>query len=167
VRLTDGVIVLRDWREEDLEPAAVATRDPEIVRWTHVPAVNTPELIRAHVVACPDGELRAIIADVQTDDLLGSASVLRADPAAGRTEIGYWVAAAYRGRGIASRAVDLLAGWAFAYGYTRLELHVDPANTPSRRVAEKAGFALEEILPGHAEIKGRLMDVAMYARLAG
>lgn len=96
MRLTDGVVVLRHWRDEDVEPAALATRDPEIPRWTRV-----------------------------------------------------------------------LADWAFAErGLARLELHVDPANAASLRVAEKASFAFEGVLRSYEEIKGVRHDVAIHARLA-
>ena len=63
------------------------------------------------------------------------------DKAARYGEIGYWVSASARGRGVASRAVTLLRDW----GASELELelielviHVD--NQPSQRVAERTGF---------------------------
>ena len=56
-------------------------------------------------------------------------------------EIGYWVTAEARGRGIATRAVHLLAGWARdELGLTRIEILPHKDNPASRRVAEKAGF---------------------------
>jgi len=58
-------------------------------------------------------------------------------------------------------------GGRFAEGWHRLELHIDPANAASCRVAEKAGFVLEGVLRGYELIKERRADVAMYARLAG
>jgi RimJ/RimL family protein N-acetyltransferase len=166
VRLTDGVVVLRDWEERDVEPAARACADPEIPRWTRVPEDNTPELIRAFL-ASPVAEVRLIVADARTDELLGSIGLLREVPEDRRAELGYWIAAEHRGRGIAVRAVNLLADWAFAeHGLARLELHVDPANTASIRVAEKTGFAFEGVLRSYEEIKGVRHDVAMHARLA-
>lgn len=167
MRLTDGVIVLREWREEDIEPVVRATADPEIPRWTRVPDRNTAEDVRAFL-ALPVADVRRIIADAHTDELLGSVGLLRGDEEQGRAEIGYWVGAEHRGRGIAVRAVNLLADWAFAErGLQRLELHIDPANAASLRVAEKAGFAFEGVLRSYEELKGRRHDVAMHARLAG
>lgn len=62
----------------------------------------------------------------------------------GEGEIGYWVAPEARGRGLAARAVGLLADWAFAtLGLRRLELVTYEGNAPSRRVAERCGFVLE------------------------
>ena len=63
------------------------------------------------------------------------------DRAPGFGEIGYWVAAGARGRGVATRATRLLAEWAReALGLTRIEVLPHKDNGPSRRVAEKAGF---------------------------
>ena len=59
----------------------------------------------------------------------------------GYGEIGYWVVAEARGRGIATRAVRLLADWAREeLGLTQIDVLPHKDNAPSRRVAEKAGF---------------------------
>jgi RimJ/RimL family protein N-acetyltransferase len=55
--------------------------------------------------------------------------------------VGYWVAAAARGRGIASAATRALTDWAFhTFRCERLGLHAEAANVASCRVAEKCGF---------------------------
>jgi RimJ/RimL family protein N-acetyltransferase len=56
-------------------------------------------------------------------------------------EIGYWVAAAARGRGVASRAVTLLRDWAAEeLGLELIELVIHEQNALSCRVAERTGF---------------------------
>jgi RimJ/RimL family protein N-acetyltransferase len=56
-------------------------------------------------------------------------------------DVGYWLAAPARGRGLATRAVELLAGWAFGdLDLERLELRTNPQNHASRAVAARAGF---------------------------
>jgi RimJ/RimL family protein N-acetyltransferase len=63
------------------------------------------------------------------------------DRAPGYGELGYWVAADARGRGVATRAVELLSRWARdELGLTRLEIRAHRDNVGSRRVAEKAGY---------------------------
>jgi RimJ/RimL family protein N-acetyltransferase len=48
---------------------------------------------------------------------------------------------AHRGKGVAPRAVRLMAEWAFGpLGLTELLLEIDPQNVASVRVAEKCGF---------------------------
>lgn len=160
-------VVLRPWREHDVDAVVRATADPEIPRWTRVPEHNTPENVRWFFADQPDGELHLAIADPATDAVLGSVGLLRPVPEARRAELGYWVAAGHRRRGVAVAAVRLLAERAFAdHGVHRLEIHAHPDNVASRRVAEKAGFRLEGILRAYEDVKGRLDDVAMYARLA-
>lgn len=60
----------------------------------------------------------------------------------GRTEIGYDLVEAARGRGYATEALRALAGWALARDdVRRLFAVVEQANAPSRAVLERAGFA--------------------------
>jgi RimJ/RimL family protein N-acetyltransferase len=159
MRLTGEGMVLRDWRDADVEPAVVATADPEIPRWTPIPSPNTAENIRAFLAEPAEGRVRLVIADPQTDELIGSVGIVALDAAIGEAEIGYWVAAEHRRRGIATRAVDLLARWALTDGgFRRVVLQIDPDNVHSRRVAEKAGFAYEGI------VDGRVGEAALYAR---
>lgn len=63
-------------------------------------------------------------------------------------EIGYWVRASGAGRGIATEAVQLLTTVAMAAGVSHVEIHCDPGNKASARVAAKAGFR-------HAETRER------------
>jgi len=157
LRLTDGVVVLREWRDDDVEPAVRATADPEIPRWTPIPSPNTAENVRAFLAEPLEGRARLVIADPYTDELLGSVGLVAVDDDAGWGEIGYWVAVEHRRRGLATRAVRLLADWALTErGLRRVFLEIHPDNTNSRRVAEKAGFAYEGI------VDGRLGEAARY-----
>ena len=56
-------------------------------------------------------------------------------------EIGYWIHVDHLGRGLASRASELLVSVAFDQPeIDRLEIHHDAANAPSETVARKLGF---------------------------
>ena len=56
----------------------------------------------------------------------------------GVVELGYWVKAGARGRGVATRAVVLVARFAFdELGAARVQLVTEPDNLASQRVAEK------------------------------
>lgn len=81
-------------------------------------------------------------------------------------EVGYWVGPAGRGRGVAPRAVRLLANWAFAEGgLARLELLIEPANTASLAVAERAGCEREGLLRSKAIVGGERRDMLLYSLL--
>jgi RimJ/RimL family protein N-acetyltransferase len=137
--LSDGVVTLRPRRLEDAGAVTAACQDPEIPRWTTVPSPYT----REHAVewlSQREPDMAHFFAVDAEDRLLGSFSVMEIDAERGYGEIGYWVAAAARRRGVATRAVTLLRDWAVSLGLRELEIIPDPANTASCRVAERAGF---------------------------
>ncbi len=82
----------------------------------------------------------------------------------GRASVGYWLAPGARGRGLATRAVRLLATWAFADPtLERLELTTLVGNDASGRVALRAGFRREGILRRYLSFRDTLVDAVMYA----
>ena len=133
-------ITLRPLRSDDAPLIYEACQDPEIPRWTRVPSPYTMEHARAAVQSDGD-EVRRVIADGD-DRLLGLCSLLRFTPDGRACEVGYWLAPWGRGRGAATRAVELLCAWGFeTLGLERIELHAHTENAASRAVARRAGFA--------------------------
>jgi RimJ/RimL family protein N-acetyltransferase len=149
--LTDGEITLRPKRIEDADAITAACQDPEIQRWTLVPASYTRENALAHLAAveeqAAEGRAVGLLAVDGDGVLLASISLMGLD--GGTPEIGYWVAAEARGRGVATRAVRLLTEWGHAeLGLPEIELLIHRDNVPSRRAAERAGFvATGELRP--------------------
>ena len=142
--LTDGVITLRPPGDEDVDALYRECQDPEIQRWTGVPSpyhrANALEYLERVKQEAAAGKAIAFVA-VDGDELLGSFSVMELDRAPHYGEIGYWVAASARGRGVASRAVTLLRDWcASGLGLESIELLIHEDNQPSQRVAERTGF---------------------------
>jgi ribosomal-protein-alanine N-acetyltransferase len=144
-RLEDGAIRIRLWEEGDLAAVEAAVADPEIVRHNRLPS---PFDARAWFAAMPAqrrrGEaLRLLIVDAGDDSLLGATALFHFDRRRSAAEVGYWLAAEARGRGIGGRAVALLCGWAFAeLGLQWVEAGTDADNLPSRRLLERAGFVI-------------------------
>jgi RimJ/RimL family protein N-acetyltransferase len=107
-----------------------------------------------------EGSAYHLLIDSPGDGLLGSIGVeCHERPPHG--EVGYWVAAPARGKGVATRAVRLLAAWALeALALPFVEIHVLPANTASHGVARGAGFRRSErrLLP----FRGRIEDFDVY-----
>jgi RimJ/RimL family protein N-acetyltransferase len=144
--LRDGDLLLRPKTPADAAALTAACQDPEIPRWTTVPSPYTRADAERFIVAseadAKAGRSAGLLAvDARDDRLLGSFSVMELGRAPGYGEIGYWVAAEARGRGVATRAVRLLADWGRRdLCLTRIEILPHRDNAPSRRVAEKAGF---------------------------
>jgi ribosomal-protein-alanine N-acetyltransferase len=79
--------------------------------------------------------------------------------------IGYGVAEQHNGRGIASRAVALVAAWAFEEcGLHRLEAGTLLDNGASQRVLSRNGFRLIGISPRYLELDGDWRDHVLFAR---
>ena len=173
MELTDGVIVLRAPEDDDAEAVCAACQDPEILRWLPLlPQPYTIESAREYIAWARDqneaGDRQLVIVDASGGELLGSIGIsINARMKNGL--IGYWVAAPARRRGVASRALRILAEWAVGEGgLGRLELFTDPDNVGSQRVAEKVGFRREGVVRAHLEHRdGRRRDSIMFSLLPG
>ena len=170
--LADGVVALRAWRDHDVPALVAAMRDPEIAHWTFVPwpygEADAWEFLARQARERLAGEslTLAIVRAERGPGLLGAIGIEPLHLAGGRGELGYWVAREARGRGIATRAVSLLSAWAFAeLALERLEILPFAGNVASERVAERAGFRRERVLPGHRlhRTSGELRDMTLFA----
>ena len=171
--LSDGVVRLRLIAEADLPAVVAACQDPEIPRWTRVPEPYGESEARSWFEQEAEQRARGqqlglLIVDPCNGRLLGSVGIVHVDQQEGRCELGYWMARDSRGRGLATRAVRLLSGWAFEnLSVDRIVIHAEPENAASRRVAEQAGFTLEGVLRSYLVNKGLRRDAASYSLLRG
>ena len=145
--------------------------DPDTAAFTYIP--NAPDAawldrwLGRYEEGWGNGE-RAGFAVADRDALVGFAAFVRLSLDEQQGEIGYVVVPAARGRGLAARAVSLLTGWGFGgLGLQRIELRIDPRNTASERVAERAGYHREGTLRSVAFKEGARSDVGVWSRLAG
>jgi len=156
VEINAGDLTVRPWRAEDADAVYRACQDPDIQRWTTVPAPYTIEHADVFVADSAerwgDGLARFGVFDATTGELLGANGfVLRIGPTA---EIGYWTAPWARGRGVAERGTRAIARWAFAAeSITRLVWQAEVGNHVSRLVAERVGFTVDGV--ARAAIVGR------------
>jgi RimJ/RimL family protein N-acetyltransferase len=154
-----AALLLRPWNDEDIEQLVEVYRDPVLRRWTRHPVESTEDALRWLDVQKHGWESGNRLSFAVLEDqpcagesrLVANVVLKRADPAAGSAEVGYWTAAHARGRGVAPRALEALTVWAFdtftVDGLNRLELLHQVDNHASCRVAEKARYQFEQILP--------------------
>jgi len=173
--LRDDAVALRPWRESDLPAKLVAFNDPVVQRFSSPDAGPYTEAKARENLAEDERRWRdgigAEFACAAPDDdeaILGGASIYDIEAAWARACVGYWLAPHARGRGIATRAVRLLARWAFVdLGIERLQLTCGPDNEASQRVAERAGFTREGVLRSHLPFKGGRRDTVVFSLLPG
>jgi RimJ/RimL family protein N-acetyltransferase len=151
-------LLLRPWAEQDVPAMVAAHRDPDIRRWLRRPVTTAGEahrIIRARRADRRAGtgfSFAVLLAEPGVPgDLVGGVSIRGLEVAGVSGEVGYWVTAPARGRGIAPRAVDAVCEWASGLPrdrpLERLELLHSVGNHASCRVAEKAGFHFSAVLP--------------------
>ena len=80
--------------------------------------------------------------------------------------ISYWLGRRFCGRGLATEALLLIAGEAFAMGLNRLELSASVNNPKSAAVARRAGFREEGVCREYERLHGRYEDHIRFALLA-
>lgn len=148
VELSADGVTLRIPDERDINDIVIACNDPDMVRFTTVPAPYSEQHARDFVaVHAAEGWQRGdvpVFAITETGiDRFSGAIDLRLSPAIG-AEIGYSVAPWARGRGVGATAVRLVCCWGFeVLRLPRIEWQADVGNIASRRLAESVGFVVE------------------------
>src|SRR3954465_11114887 len=114
--LEDGVIALRGWRTSDAPDITRMFADREALEWTRAPAPYREGDARQWLPGppppkSPGGRPPPPPAGAGDGSLLGSIELRM--QAEGRAELGYVIAGWARERGVGTRALRLLARWAF------------------------------------------------------
>jgi RimJ/RimL family protein N-acetyltransferase len=170
-RLADDAIRLEPLSEAQLPALLELIQDDDVKRFTLVPTVADEGFVRgwlSNYEAGWDDASRAgfWICGVADGAFLGFAAIVHLDLDVHEGEIGYMVVPAARGRGVSVRAVRLLTRWGFdELGLERLELRIDVTNSPSERVAERAGYRQEGILRNVYFKEGLRSDTGIWSRL--
>ena len=149
------------------------TADEGVKRVTRVPlgadAAFVTSWIGRYVTGWEDGSCAGFsIRDAESDAYWGFAAIVSLDLEGAEGEIGYMTLPAARGKGVASRSVELLTAWGFSeLGLERLELHIDVANAASAAIARRTGYTLEGIRRSSHVKDGQRADTGIWSRLPG
>lgn len=171
-RLVDEDIVIRPWSVDDVAPLSQALQDRGISQW--IPVIPFPytekdalDYIQRNVAGKKEADAVGYAIEARENGaLLGQVGLSSIDLENKTAEVGYWIVRKHRGRGIAPRALLLLADWAFDQaGFERLELRTLDGNIASERVATKAGFVREGVLRSIEVVQGRRRDLMVWALL--
>jgi ribosomal-protein-alanine N-acetyltransferase len=145
-----GLITLRKPEERDIVPLFEGVQDPIIPQFTRIPAnyqmANAEHYVRER---SPNGftmrtELQLVLE--YDGKFAGALSFHTLDLDSGKAEIGYWLTADVRGKGVATAATRLLTEYGFeSIGFHRIEALVVSSNVPSLKVLKNAGYMQEGI----------------------
>jgi RimJ/RimL family protein N-acetyltransferase len=168
--LADGVVRLEQLGERYVADFERLIADPDVVRNTRVPtnveAGFGATWLDRYVQGWRDGSRAGFAVLSEADEFLGFVGIVDLDLDRQQGEIGYVVTREARGRGVAGRALRLVTDWALGdLGLERVELHIDPGNEPSIRVAERIGYVREGVLRSVHFKDDRRQDIAMYSLL--
>ncbi len=101
-----------------------------------------------------------------TGRFAGGCGINQIDRINRRANLGYWVRSSETGRGAATDAARLGAGWAFQKtDLIRIEILAAVGNVPSQHVAEKAGAIREGILRQRLLLHGVAHDAVVFSIL--
>jgi len=171
--LRSDSLTLRAWTGADVGAVVAGCQNPLIDRFVaSVPApcdnAGAHSWLASHEPARRDGlRLELAIVSAESDRVLGSIALSSVERLHARAMVTYWVLPETRGRGVASDAVQLVAGWALGeLGLKRLEMFIEPENVASQHVAERCSFAREGLLRSRWVAKGRRRDSVVYALLS-
>lgn len=144
--LSDGALTLSPLRLDDAE-AHLAGEDEQLIRW-YSGGPGTREGVEAYLRHCQQqwatgGPLRAFAIRAGAEQILAGTVDLRFEGeglATGKVHVAYGLYAAWRGRGLATRAVDLACHYAAEHGASTAVVKVEPGSPASARVALRTGF---------------------------
>jgi len=164
-----GGVRLSFWKPSDLAVIEKACADPDIAAFTSMPAPNT--------VACrnwlsvqedhrlQNRALHFALRD-KTENVLGNVGLISFEWQHRRAEIGYWVLPRARGKGVASKGLNLLSAWTFnSLPITRIDLFTSLDNAGSRAVAERVGYKYEAKLDQFRIYDGQQCDLILHRLL--
>jgi RimJ/RimL family protein N-acetyltransferase len=169
--LADDALFLEPLTLAHVPELLAMTEDPDVVRFTRVPAGADETFVRGWIKryegGWDDGSRAGFAIRGRDNGWLGFAAIVDLDLEHREGEIGYMVAPAARGRGIAPRAVELVTRWGFdELDLLRLELRIDVENPASERVAERTGYQREGVLRNVHFKEGFRSDMGVWSRLS-
>jgi RimJ/RimL family protein N-acetyltransferase len=154
-------LILRGFREDDLDEWAAIAADPEVTKWVGDPdGVTRGMAWRRMAYFIGHWELRGFgqwaLIERETGELVGRAGLLQPEGWPG-LEVGWLVARKHWGRGFAPEAGRASLEWAREeLGAEHMISLIEDENERSARVAEKLGMTVEgrtRIVDGKYEVR--------------
>ena len=168
--LADDAIRLVPLTSAHVPEVTALVPDAEVRSFTRFPTEPSPRFAGDWIASYEQGERDGTRAGFAIEspegEFLGVGLVMNIEREGRQAEIGYVVAPTARGRGVATRTLQLLTDWGFGeLGLERIELWIDVANTASERVAERVGYVREGVLRSCWVKEDMRRDLGIWSRL--
>ena len=162
-------IKLRKWNEADLDSLVKYANNSNIAKWltNGFPHPYTYENGKAYLsMVANDNPTKVFAIDVN-GEAVGSIGIFpQTDIHEKNAEMGYWLAEAFWGQGIITKAIQEIVEYGFqTFDIVRIFARPFSTNLKSQRVLEKAGFTLEARLKKALFKNGEFMDELIYSKL--
>ncbi|WP_026534239.1 GNAT family N-acetyltransferase [Arthrobacter sp. H14] len=163
LELHTGALTLRALSEDDWTLEYILSRIPDVPQWTYYPAEMDEAAARRRIRRTRERQEQRIAARyvvILDGETLGTVGMGLSDNP--EPEIFYVLLPEARGRGVATRAAQVLCDWLFSHGFDQVALETVSGNTPSERVAERAGFI--HVSTHQGEHRGRTVQLKRWIR---
>jgi RimJ/RimL family protein N-acetyltransferase len=169
VTLTSNNLRLRPWLQSDL--ASLVRHADNFNIWINLrdgfprPYTESAGLTWLRTAMAEDTHIFLAI-EVDGEAVGGIGAQFKDDVFRQNAEIGYWLSEQYWGRGLMSKAVDMLVDHVFLQYPDIHRIYADlfAYNPASARVLQKCGFHLEAIHKNAVIKNGKVVDEHRYAR---
>lgn len=162
-------IKLRPFALSDIERLAQLANNKNV--WDnlrdYIPHPYTEKDAEEYIIFCNNQNPMTNFAIAYNDELVGTIGlILQKDVYRKSAEIGYWIGEPYWGKGIVTKAVELMV----EYGFQNLDIiriftGVFDFNIGSQKVLEKNGFEKEAIFKNAIFKNGKICNEVKYAKI--
>jgi RimJ/RimL family protein N-acetyltransferase len=164
-----GRFRLRPWRPDDVEQLMAIWQDPGLTERFPVEVPFTIESAGEFIASAVESWRRgdafhlAVVAGDDPATILGGCDLSGLEGSE-PPDVGYWLASAARGTGLAVQVVGALVEWAGTHlDAGELVLEVEPDNAASIAVAERNGFRFDGTARDD-DVRGRPRTLRRYRR---
>jgi ribosomal-protein-serine acetyltransferase len=168
---TDNVVTVRPFQAEDAPEvhAAIVESQNEVPKWLTDLKEQSLTSVQDYIASQPqtwneDKAYNFAILESSSNKIVGGCGLTQINRRHRFCNLYYWIRTSTTGRGYATRAVVLMARFAFeSLGMQRMELVIEPENLASLRVAEKAGAISEGYLRSRLFVRGESRDAVIFS----
>lgn len=165
-------LTVRPLADADLGDLMAVNGDPEVMRFLPYATWTTPADVQAWAtrmgaLEVAGGTRQLVVALDEAGPVIGTVLLFKHDEGSRRVELGYTLARAHWGRGLAREALAAVLTHAFGpLGLRRVDAEVDPDNLASNALLQRLGFTHEGLLRDKYEVRGRVYGVNAWGLLA-